>query len=75
MDFLRSFSKLGRVTKALDSWPNSWRCPLLLLTATATPEERLRIQKSLGFRSPELSVEELSSSRRSHVEFHYKVNE
>lgn len=75
VDFLRSFSKLRRVTKALDSWPNSCRCPLLLLTATATPEERLRIQKSLGFRSPELSVEELSSSRRSHVEFHYTVNE
>ena len=75
VDFLRSFAKLGRVTKALDDWPNSRRCPLLLLTATATPAERLRIQKSLGFRSPERSVEELSSSRRSHVAFHYTVNE
>ena len=73
VDFLRSFSRLGRVVNALESWPHSKRCPLLLLTATATPAERQRVQQSLRFRSSGQSIEEVASSRRDHVSFYYTV--
>jgi superfamily II DNA helicase RecQ len=71
VSFLRSWSKIGRLTEALNTWPGL-RCPMIAMTATANNEVMRYVQALIGFDHNFCHIERCSIFR-PHVTWHFHI--
>lgn len=72
--FIQEWARLGLVTQALSGW-TCGRCPVQMMTATATPDAREYLKALYGFHTDAARVhEEVHSPRRSNVDIRFHAS-